>query len=275
MDLDKYIGGLLGLYVRESFGLFRTETGTAILPDSRAGIARTLLKPHLPDVVTETLSYTDSYYIELYYKLAEDVSRQLIDLDLVSPLLNELGCQLEIRFEGGIYPSLYVKTWSGKYLPLRLAPSGIREVATTVLALASQREPHVIVIEEPEAHLHPRAQHVLARIIVKAINKLKKTIILTTHSDIILYSLENLVMASTLGEKIKELGLSESEIIDSSKVAVYLIRIDRTKAVAERLTVTSEGIPEEEFAKVTEELADERAKILLLSEKRASLSQQS
>ena len=78
-------------------------------------------------------------------------------------------------------------------------------------------------------------------------------------------------MASELCNKVRELGLSESEVLDPDKVAVYLVKRDGDKSVVERLRVTSEGIPEEEFAKVTEELTNERAKILLLSEKRGGL----
>ncbi|MFZ8795847.1 MAG: hypothetical protein ACO2O2_18490 [Acidilobaceae archaeon] len=46
--------------------------------------------------------------------------------------------------------------WSGKRLHISESPSGVREAITVALALALP-EYHMVFIEEPEAHLHPRA----------------------------------------------------------------------------------------------------------------------
>ena len=276
-DLAFIVISVLSWYVAESLKPFFAAplNIAAFFPDGRAGTLRAALRPYIaPVLLTEGISYQDAILVSLYSKLARDLDNELIELDLIKPLLDELGCFPEAVFEHGVY-TIYVKMWTGKRLPLYKAPSGVREILIAALALVSQGEPYVVIVEEPEAHLHPRAQRILARVIARAINELGKIAILTTHSDIVVYSLENLIMASELREKMKKLGLSESEILDPDKVAVYLVRPEGGKAVVERLSVTSEGIPEEEFAKVTEELADERAKILLLSEKRASLSQQS
>ncbi len=151
--------------------------------------------------------------------------------------------------------------WTDKCLPFRLSPSGVREALIAALELASERRPYVI-IEEPEAHLHPRAQRILARVIARVVNELGKTVILTTHSDYLLYSIENLIMLSKSHDKAKELGIDESEILDPDEVAVYLVKPEGKKATIERLEVTSDGIPEEEFTKVAEELSEERARIL-------------
>ncbi len=252
---------LLAFYVANSFRFFLTELFSSLLPDSRAGISRTLLRPYLPDLVRENLSRSDKYFIDLYHRLAEDIQKYLVDLDLIRPLLEELGCWPEVIFEGGIYPSLYVKMWTDKCLPFRLSPSGVREALIAALELASERRPYVI-IEEPEAHLHPRAQRILARVIARVVNELGKTVILTTHSDYLLYSIENLIMLSKSHDKAKELGIDESEILDPDEVAVYLVKPEGKKATIERLEVTSDGIPEEEFTKVAEELSEERARIL-------------
>lgn len=275
---------LIQWYVFETFEFFFTTPMvismstfpvTALFADARASVLRLMLRPDVPrvliDILAREIPLQEGVLLDLYSSLIDYLVKGLIDLDLVRLLLSELGCLPEIVREQGTYVT-YVKTWSGKRLPLYKAPSSICEVLLVVLALASRSEPYLIVIDYPETYLHPRAQCTLARIIAKTINRLGKTVILTTHSDAFLYALENLIMASEIREEAKKLGIDESEILDPDKVAVYLIKPDGTKAVSERLEVTSGGILEEEFTKVVEKLSEERAQILALSKRKRRTS---
>lgn len=268
----------------------------AMLPDSRAGVVRTMMKfPYiLPWKIflgefielMEALE-ADKEYIDLYYSLAklkgepEMKKIEIVPYDSVKPLLNELGIlSLEVvpvgkeaLGERELY-DIYVRMWSGKIVPLALAPSGIREVVTGILALTmiiGMREyPYArrlmfllnIFIEEPEAHLHPKAQKMLARIIAQAVNTKFKRVIMTTHSDYLLSALNNHILLSRLSsERLRGLGYSEKEALLPEYVAAYLMRIDGDKAVVERLEISEDGIPEDEFAKVSEELLGERSRI--------------
>jgi len=260
-DVRGIIGALLADYVLTMFApFFTSEEYGALLVDGRAGIARTLLKPYLSPNITKGLMLPDEQFVSLYYRLAEKLYYNQVRKDLIDPILRELGCKIESLFERGTYV-IHIQTWTGKRLPFEKTPSGIRETLVVALALASEGNPRVVFIEEPEAHLHPRAQRLLARLIARAVNELGKTVIITTHSDYIVYSLSNLVALSGSKEKARELGYLESEILDPDKVAVYLVKPEGCKAVVERLNVTSEGIPEDEFAEIAAEIADERARI--------------
>jgi len=228
----------------------------ALLPDSRAGISRTLLRPYIPI----TVAFPDRQYVELYYRLAEWMAKGIVDLAAVKPLFSEMGCSVEPVFEEGVY-TIHIKTWSGKRLRLPQAPSGIREVLTVALALSSRGPPRVVIIEEPEAHLHPRAQGALARLIAKAVNG-GKYVVLTTHSDYMLYRLNDLIALSRSPEGARTLGFSEDEVLRPESVAAYLVKAEGGKAVVERLDVGPEGFPEDEFTSVAAELAEERARIL-------------
>ncbi len=261
-DLVQLIVRLLAIYVRKAFNMFfTTESVAALLVDGRAGIARTLLRPYPSPRVVKGITYLDEYFVRLYYRLAEMLYHNLIHIDLVEDILRELGCKIEPVFERGTY-TIYIQTWTGKRVPFEKAPSGIRETLVAALALASGGNPYVVFIEEPEAHLHPRAQRLLTRLIARAINELGKIVVITTHSDYIVYSLSNLIALSSSREKARQLSYTESEILEPSKVAAYIVKPSEGKAVVERLEVAQEGIPEDEFAEIARVLADERAYIL-------------
>ncbi|ADI31967.1 AAA family ATPase [Staphylothermus hellenicus] len=260
-DLVKATFNMFMSYVVEAFYPLFSATLAALLPDSRAGIARTLLKPYTQPAIAKKVSYADEEFISLYFRLAEMVERGLIDLDMVKPLFKELSCTPEVVFERGVY-TVYINTWTGKRLPLAQAPSGVRESLTVALALASRKEPYIVIVEEPEAHLHPRAQRVLARLIARSINSLRKHVVITTHSDYILYVLNNLITLSHDLIKAEKLGYRRDEVLKPDMVSAYLVRAEDGKAVLDRLEVGDEGISEDEFVKVAEELAEERSKIL-------------
>ncbi|MCX8137785.1 MULTISPECIES: AAA family ATPase [Pyrobaculum] len=261
-DIYNAVIAALGGYVVHAFNLFfSTELDVALLPDSRAGVSRTLLKPYLAPAIAEGVSGVDKQFISLHYRLAEYMDKGLIDLDIAKSLFEELGFTPETAFEGGAY-TVYAKMWSGKRLHLFQAPSGVRESLTTALALASKEEPRAVIVEEPEAHLHPRAQRLMARLMAKSINKHGKTVIITTHSDYTLYTINNLIALYRNPTRARELNFEEAEALNPEKIAAYLIRAEGNKAVVERLQIGPEGIPEEEFTKIAEELAEERARLL-------------
>jgi hypothetical protein len=266
MDVRDLVVELLAYHtVAEFHGLaLATPYLACMLPDSRAGITRTLLKPYISPTLLSGVLGVDREYVSTYFRLAEWLSRNPWVVDLIGPLLEELGVTIDVRFEAGVY-NIYVKSWSNKVMPLAMAPSGVREAITAALALLmiepTGLEPVSVFIEEPEAHLHPRAQRSLARIISRAVN-MGKNVIVTTHSDYLITALNNLIALSQLPKrKLKRLGYTKEEVLPPESVAAYLVRTEGDKAVIEKLQVTREGIPEDEFAKVAEELLGERGRI--------------
>jgi ABC-type taurine transport system ATPase subunit len=166
-------------------------------------------------------------------------------------LLRDTGIELDIAIQWG-KPVVYVKTLSGKRLELTHAPLGIRGVVAVVLALAS--DIRLIFIEEPEAHLHPSTQRLMARVIAETVNN-GKFVVLSTHSDYIVSEFNNLIALSNVSKDvIKKLGYQDAEILKPESVAAYLVRAEGNRAVVERLEVDYTGIPEDEFVKVAEEI---------------------
>ena len=85
-------------------------------------------------------------------------------------------------------------------LPLMRASSMVSELAPVVLYLRHLVEPgDVLIIEEPEAHLHPAMQAAFARELARLVRSGVR-IILTTHSEWFLEQIGNLVRLSGLPE---------------------------------------------------------------------------
>ena len=85
-------------------------------------------------------------------------------------------------------------------LPLMRASSMVSELAPVVLYLRHLVEPgDVLIIEEPEAHLHPAMQAAFAQELARLVRSGVR-IILTTHSDWFLEQIGNLVRLSGLPE---------------------------------------------------------------------------
>jgi hypothetical protein len=235
------------------------------LPDSRAGVVRLTIPPspmpypRLTSLFGPHLTL-DEEFVNAMLRIAQvfGESRLVEALELAEDFLEELGCELEFKPIGGVY-AVYVRTWSGKELPLPLAPSGVRESIATVLAL-TLIDPSMVFIEEPEAHLHPRAVTRLARLIGVAV-RYKGMIIVSTHSDHLLVALNNLIALSKVKGGAEKLSFRGVEAIDPSMVAAYLVVAEGRRAVVRELRVEDTGIPEDEFAKVSEELLEERSRI--------------
>lgn len=69
---------------------------------------------------------------------------------------------------------------------------GVSQTLPLLVALHAATDKHLIYIEQPEIHLHPKAQVLLAEVIVSA-TKRGATIILETHSSIMIRKIQTLV----------------------------------------------------------------------------------
>ena len=97
------------------------------------------------------------------------------------------------------YPSfVYRPNGWRRDLPLMHSSSMVSELAPIVLYLRHIVRPgDTLIIEEPEAHLHPTAQVELTRLLA-GVAKAGIRVIITTHSEWVLWELANLVRMSEL-----------------------------------------------------------------------------
>ena len=81
-------------------------------------------------------------------------------------------------------------------VPLHLASSSARGLAGFYFYLKHMARPgQLLIIDEPEAHLHPVNQMEIARLLARCVNAGLRVLI-TTHSDYIVKELNNLIMLS-------------------------------------------------------------------------------
>jgi AAA15 family ATPase/GTPase len=70
--------------------------------------------------------------------------------------------------------------------------SGVSQILPVLVALVAAEPEQLVYLEEPEIHLHPRAQANLGEIIVDAANRGVR-VVLETHSDLLLRRIQSLV----------------------------------------------------------------------------------
>jgi len=116
----------------------------------------------------------------------------------------------------------------GKTTPIVNEGGGINRCiyVFTILALADAGS--TIMIEEPETNLHPKAQYDLAETFTEAVTKERKQIIMTTHSEHILFGIL---------QQIRKKEVKREEI------AIYYVQKDTKdgKTVIEELEIDEHG----------------------------------
>ena len=124
------------------------------------------------------------------------------------------------------YPSFFFRPdgWE-RDLPLMHASSMVSEIAPVVLYLRHFVQPGgLLIIEEPESHLHPAMQVEFIRLLAAAVQEGVR-ILITTHSEWVLEELANLVKMSALPDDKRE-GLEYPAIsLRPDQVGVWLFEL--------------------------------------------------
>ncbi|MYC93410.1 MAG: AAA family ATPase [Caldilineaceae bacterium SB0661_bin_32] len=169
------------------------------------------------------------------------------------------------RSMAGGYPEfVYRPRETEEDIRLTRASSMVSELAPVVLFLRGAISPgDMLIIEEPEAHLHPAAQTQMARTLARLVRAGVKVIV-TTHSDWLLMEIANLMREGEL-EEISEKHESvqaESSALLPSEVGVWLFRENDGSSgstIEEIPFDRSEGIEPEEYEGVAEALYNRSA----------------
>ena len=108
-------------------------------------------------------------------------------------------------------------------LPLYVASSIVSEIAPLLLLFKSDIKFNTLIIEEPEAHLHPELQQKMARLLINIMN-LGIPVWYTTHSDTILQHVNNMIKLFNNPKKdelMQEYGYKKEDLLAKDNVRMY------------------------------------------------------
>lgn len=178
-----------------------------------------------------------------------------------SPLLKN---QLFSIMEGEVkkVDNKFVYLTNGMSMPISAAASSIKEIAPLQLLVSKMEVGKMgILIEEPEAHLHPSKQRMMADII-GCFRNAGAYVQLTTHSDYFLTRINELILFHRYAEHHNEedtkqlsekTGIATSFCIDGNDVVGYLVELQAdgsSKVIKQNM---KRGVPFTSFSNAVRE----------------------
>ena len=208
-----------------------------------------------------------------------DFLEQLIELDR-SPYRrrntsHDFGGAIEKAILGGSvrvdkseavdYPNFTYKPEGWKEgLSLMNASSMVSELAPVVLYLRYMVGPgNVLIVEEPESHLHPAIQVEFTRQLA-ALVQAGIRVIVTTHSEWVLEELSNIVRRSAISASDRKTAVGTKIALHPNQVGTWLFKQKRRPrgSVVQEIKMDSEtGLYPTDYDVVSEELYNESVNI--------------
>lgn len=165
-------------------------------------------------------------------------SRPIIEfLDVINELSEEqegnADYQKLVRFiqDKMVQGNVEIGTIAGKELsyvpygqdiryPFRTTSAVVTELSPLLLLLEHQKDLTGLFYEEPEMCLHPALQKRMGQVLIRLVNS-GIDVTTTTHSDIILQHINNMIRLKNMNGRPEDYGYEESDLITKDKIRVY------------------------------------------------------
>jgi len=150
-------------------------------------------------------------------------------------------------------------------IQLQRASTSVTEIAPLILYLKYIIQPgSVLIIEEPEAHLHPANIRILAKYLVRLVNK-GVNVLITTHSDYLLEQINNLYLLSKIDpeERVVKFHYEKDDYLNRDELGVYEFHYDEEAKgyKIKQAEIDEDGILEREIYSITEDLYEETSQL--------------
>ena len=238
--------------IQQIFGHFKDLSESYVLPPSRGMM--------LTETVTPLTGMYSEFQKAIQTMLMAKPNRLELPDELSSLIRDVLDGHVERR-EGQ-----YIYSTNGEEMPLSAAAASVRELASLEFLVNNTDISTVsLMIDEPEAHLHPLKQRMMADIL-SCMVEAGSFVQITTHSDYFLRRINELVLKYELREDLKEkdeysryVALCEylhdnpNLVLDPSKVSAYLLkRTEDNRSVVIKQNIDS-GVPFSSFHKALDD----------------------
>ncbi|MDD9863148.1 MAG: AAA family ATPase [Gammaproteobacteria bacterium] len=242
----------LFLNLLESSAFEELHTPALYLPAARTGIMQSYKA--LASAIVSRASFSGDISIPTLNGVLTDFLQALITIDkkgepsamasIAASMEKEiLEGDIAADFSESAYPAfVYRKGKDGAAIPIIRASSMVTELAPVILFLRYYVEKDsILIIEEPEAHLHPWAQRVVARALVQ-LARSGVRVVVTTHSDYILDQLANYVRVAGFDKKERKLMTGDEDLyLETSEVGCYVFKAREEGTLVEELQFDPEG----------------------------------
>ena len=153
-------------------------------------------------------------------------------------------------------------------IAIRRASSMVADLAPLAMWIDRIVEPgDLLVVDEPESHLHPGAIRLVARVLVRLVGE-GVSVVCATHSAVLLHELSNCLLLSQRGSldaQDMQQGYEIGDCLSLNDLAVH--RFHR-QGPGEPVEITQEeiepdwGIPEDEYVDVATEQSEHTSRLI-------------
>lgn len=252
-----------GLFTEASYYLPASRSG--ILQGQKSLLAGALRSLESTDIGNTNMSrltgaaydFMSDLFLALDHKSEFSAMAERMEKDM-------LGGRTVLRRHGqNVAPDVTYVADDGEF-PLHRASSSISEIAPLSLYMKHiiQRG-SLLIIEEPESHLHPENQLVMARYIVRMI-RAGIRVLLTTHSEFLLEKLGKFILASNISPEARGeiLKADAGDYLCPEEVSAHRFSTKDDGIHVHQLEPDTDlGISQEEFTRVSRSLYDESIRI--------------
>ncbi|WP_319244059.1 AAA family ATPase [uncultured Propionivibrio sp.] len=196
-----------------------------------------------PSVVTKLAARGDSNSV--FRNILLQLSRRAADWHRFIELLQEIcpGVEIEIVFDENTDESVSVSvTEAGRTLPIDASGTGVLQ-AIQILSYILLFKPKLLILDEPDSHLHPNNQRKLIEILLRAQAENSSQIIISTHSK---YIVDELLGDATVfwvnkGSLVQKIDTDEEAYVVRSLMEIGALSEGENLGVGEaRATVITE-----------------------------------